>query len=67
MVNREAEFGSGIVNRKSRAVIGVYVLDRYSVGGFAVAGIMDSKGTERGLGGPAVELAAFRGALADAS
>lgn len=36
-------------NRNSFAVSGVYVLDRYCVGGFAMAGIIDSKGTDRDL------------------
>lgn len=39
----------GIGGRKSREVIGVYVLDRYWVGGMADTGIMDSRGTEPGL------------------
>ena len=34
------------MKRKSREVRGVYVRDRYCVGGFAFAGIMDSKGTK---------------------
>jgi hypothetical protein len=31
---------------KSRDVIGEYILERYWVGGFAVAGMMDSSGTD---------------------
>lgn len=37
------------MNRKSRDVSGVYVRERYCVGGLAVAGIMDSRGTDRAL------------------
>ena len=44
-----AAFESGMGGRKSRAVIGVYVLDRYWVGGIAETGTMDSRGTEPGL------------------
>ncbi len=35
-----------MLNLKSGAVNGVYVLERYCVGGLAIAGIMDSSGTE---------------------
>ena len=35
-----------MVKRKSREVRGVYVRDRYWVGGFAFAGMIDSKGTK---------------------
>jgi len=47
MVNFDADCGNGIVNLKSFDVSGVYILERYWVGGWAVAGIIDSKGTER--------------------
>jgi hypothetical protein len=45
----DADWGRGISNRKSRDVRGVYVLERYCVGGFDVAGMIDSKGTDAGF------------------
>ena len=36
-------------NRNALAVSGVYVLYRNCLGGFAMAGIIDSKGTDKGL------------------
>ena len=41
--------GRGMENRNSLTVSGVYVLDRYCIGGSAMARIMDSKGTDKGL------------------
>jgi hypothetical protein len=43
-VKRDAK---GSENLKSLDVSGVYVRDRYWVGGLAVAGIIDSKGTDK--------------------
>jgi hypothetical protein len=42
-VNRDAK---GRENLKSREVRGVYVRERYCVGGLAIAGMIDSKGTD---------------------
>jgi len=49
MVNFDADWGRGMENLKSLEVTGVYVLERYWVGGWDVVGIIDSIGTESAL------------------
>ena len=44
-----------MVNLKFLEVTGVYVLDRYCVGGWAVVGMIDSIGTESALLGATVD------------